>query len=130
MFYILQPSTVVVLIVAFLSLIATSWMTTATLTFLWCFVLVIVVVCTTAIDLLIALCCFVVSLPSSFNFPSNSKQEKTHTLFHSLSLSVKISFTLKISRPQLAGDPLLPIELVGDRTRWRPKSPQASTNLK
>ena len=120
----------VVLIATLLSLIAAGWMTAAIVTFLWHFVLVIAAVWTTAIDLLIAICCFVVSLPSSFNFPSNSKQEKTHTLFHSLSLSVKISFTLKISRPQLAGDPLLPIELAGDRTRWRPKSPQAATNLK
>ena len=130
MCYILWPSTMVVLIATLLSLIAAGWMTAAILTFLWHFVLVIAAVWTTAIDLLIAICCFVVSLPSSFNFPSNSKQEKTHTLFHSLSLSVKISFTLKISRPQLAGDPLLPIELAGDRTRWRPKSPQAATNLK
>ena len=92
----------VVLIVAFLSLIATSWMTTATLTFLWCFVLVIVVVCTTAIDLLIALCCFVISLPSSFHFSSNSKKENPppppHT--HTLSLSLFVSKSPNFNSPK------------------------------
>ena len=97
----MQPSTVVVLIVAFLSLIATSWMTTATLTFLWCFVLVIVVVCTTAIDLLIALCCFVISLPSSFHFSSNYKKEKTpHTHTRTLSLSLFVSKSPNINSPK------------------------------
>ena len=50
--------------------------------------LVIATVWTAAIDFLIALYCFVVSLPSSFHFPSSSKKENTHTLFHSLSLSL------------------------------------------
>ena len=41
----------------------------------------------------------------------------------------KISFTLKISRPQLTGDPLLPTQLTGDRTQRRPTTTHAATNL-
>ena len=123
----------VVLIATLLSLIVVGWMTAAILTFLWRFVLVIAAVWTAARDLLIALCCFVVSLPSFFHFPSSSKKEKTHTLFdthtHTHTHTLSLFLSLKISRPQLAGDPLLPTELTGDRTRWRPKSPQAAANL-
>ena len=76
-------------------------MTTATLTFLWCFVLVIVAVCTTAIDLLIALCCFVISLPSSFHFSSNYKKEKTpHTHTRTLSLSLFVSKSPNFNSPK------------------------------
>ena len=86
-----------------LSLIVVGWMTAAILTFLWRFVLVIAAVWTTAKDLLIALRCFVVSLPSFFHFPSSSKKEKTHTLFHThththtLSLSLSLSKSLDLS---------------------------------
>ena len=62
--------------------------------------LVIAAVWTAAIDFLIALYCFVVSLPSSFHFPSSSKKENTHTLFHSLSLSLSLSLSQNLFHSQ------------------------------
>ena len=105
MCYILRPSIVVVLIATFLSLIAVGWMIAVILTFLRHFVLVIAVVWTAAIDFLIALYCFIVSLPSSFHFPSNSKKEKTHTLFHSLSLSLSQNLQTSVRRRPTATHP-------------------------
>ena len=120
MCYILRPSIVVVLIATFLSLIAVGWMIAVILTFLRHFVLVIAVVWTAAIDFLIALYCFIVSLPSSFHFPSNSKKEKTHTLFHSLSLSLSKSPDLSSSETHCYPPNSPEIELDGDPNHLKP----------
>ena len=116
----------VVLIATLLSLIVVGWMTAAILTFLWRFVLVIAAVWTAARDLLIALCCFVVSLPSFFHFPSSSKKEKTHTLFdthtHTHSLFFSLSKSLDHNSPEThCYPPNSPeIELDGDPNHLKP----------